>query len=374
MFRFGILLKKEFLQFFRNVALLIIVLYCCTLDIYMASEFSMDLTNYPVAIYDMDKTTASRELVSKIRKPYFIIKEYIQEENEVDRLILEGKVGVVVVIPYRFQDKLDSGRSAPLQIILDATTSNTAEMAANYIYQIVSHYSANVIGEKWNVSNSIYDTSPVISCRTRYEFNQNLDDHWSMCLSEFFSVITLIGMLLTATAMVNEKQFGTIEQLMVTPLKPMQIMLAKIIPMVGIFMVASFISVYCIMLPAVGMPLRGSYLDFLLLTMVFCFTLCGMGLLIATVSQNLSQTVLLTILILFPMMFLSGAWVPPEALPVWMQYLIYLSPMKYYIDIGMAIFFKGNSLFFMWQEFLMLLGLGLILFYLGAVRFRKMFG
>lgn len=374
MFKLTTLLKKEILQFLRNIPLLIIVLYACTLDVYMASEFTMDLKNYPVAIYDMDKSQQSGEFIRKIRKPFFDIQYYIDNEKEIDDLILRGDVGVVVIIPRRFQDKINSGKSAPVQIILDATASNTAELASSYLYQIASDFSSNVLISKWQMSNKIYKIIPVVTSQTRNEYNENLLDKWAMCIQEFFTILTLIAILLPATAMVNEKQFGTIEQLMVTPLRPFEIMLSKVIPMVGIFIVSSFISIYCIMIPIVGIPLRGSFLDFLLLTVVFCFTSSGLGMLISTVSNNLSETVLLTILVLFPIMFLSGAWVPPEAMPLWMQGIMYLSPLKYYLNIGMAIFLKGNSLLFMWKDFLMLLGLGLGIFWLGAIRFRKMFG
>jgi ABC-2 type transport system permease protein len=173
--------------------------------------------------------------------------------------------------------------------------------------------------------------------------------------------------------MVNEKQFGTIEQLMVTPVKPHEIMLAKVLPMMVVFLIAAFISIYTIMVP-LGIPIRGNVLEFLLVTVVFCFTASGLGLLVSTISNNLSETVLLTLLLLFPIMFLSGTWVPPEAMPVWMRFFVNLSPLKYYLDLGFGIFLKGNNLLFMWKEFVSLLVLGIIIFWIGAQRFKKMFG
>ncbi len=369
-----ILLKKEVLQFFRNIPLLIIVLYACTLDVYMASSFTMDLKNYPISIYDMDKTEKSRDLIRRIRKPFFSVYSMINDEHDVEKLILQGNVGVVLVIPKDFQKKINGGHSSPVQVILDGTSSNTAELAASYLYQIAADFSTGILVNEWQVSSKAAYWLPLLHTRTRYEFNANLIDKWTMCLQEFFTILTLIAILLTATAMVNEKQFGTIEQLMVTPLRPFEIMLSKVLPMAGIFLVAGFISIYCVMIPLVGLPLRGNILDFFILTIVFCFTSSGLGLLISTVSSNLSETVLLTLLVLFPIMFLSGAWVPPEAMPRWMQTLIVFSPLKYYLDIGVAIFIKGNSLVYMWREFLALAALGGGIFWLGAIRFRKMFG
>ncbi|MCE1248656.1 MAG: ABC transporter permease [Firmicutes bacterium] len=373
-FKLYILIKKEVLQFFRNIPLLVIVLYACTLDVYMAGGLGSDLQNYPIAIYDLDKTPKSQKLIETIREPYFKIYGMLNDEKEIDELILRGDVGVVLVIPKNFQNDINSRRGATVQIILDATNSGTAELVANYLYSITSDYSSKIIVKEWKYSKTVYKMIPVMDVSSRFEYNETLKTEWTMCLQEFFTILTLIAILLPATAMVNEKQFGTIEQLMVTPLRPWEIMLAKVLPMVGIFIIASFICIYCILIPVIGVPLRGSIIDFLILTVMFCFASSGLGLLISTVSNNLSETVLLTLLTLFPIMFLSGATVPPEAMPSWMQWLIQLSPLKYYLDMGVAIFLKGNSLLFMWKQFLGLVAIGLGIFWLGAVRFKKMFG
>jgi ABC-2 type transport system permease protein len=340
----------------------------------MAGGLGSDLKNYPIAIYDLDKSQKSQKLIETIREPYFKIYGMINDEKEIDDLILKGEVGVVLVIPKRFQNDINSGKGSTVQVILDATNSSTAELATNYLYSIVGDFSSNIIVKEWKHSKTVYKIIPMLNVQSRYEFNETLKEEWTMCLQEFFTILTLIAILLPATAMVNEKQFGTIEQLMVTPLRPWEIMLAKVLPMVGIFIIASFICIYCVMIPIIGIPLRGSIIDFLILTVMFCFASSGLGLLISTISNNLSETVLLTLLVLFPIMFLSGAWVPPEAMPSWMQWLIQLSPLKYYLDMGISIFLKGNSLIFMWKDFISLMGIGLFIFWLGAVRFKKMFG
>jgi ABC-2 type transport system permease protein len=373
-FKFRTLLWKEVIQFTRNLTLLLIVLYAATLDVWMAAQFNMDLHHFPIAVYDMDKSQKSFELLRKIREPFFVIHSYINNERDITRLIDSDEVGAVLVIPRKFQDRLNAKQTAQVQVILDATTSNTAELASNYLYAIVSDFTHDIIVKEWQISTRVFKVIPAIRTDIRYAFNENLNDAWSMCLQEFFTIFTLIAILLPATAMVNEKQFGTIEQLMVTPVKPYEIMLAKVLPMMAVFLVAAFISIYTIMIPVVGIPLRGSIVEFLIVTVVFCFASSGLGLLISTISNNLSETVLLTLLVLFPIMFLSGTWVPPEAMPVWMKYLVNLSPLKYYLDLGYGIFLKGNSLLFMWKEFLSLLGLGLAIFWVGALRFRKMFG
>jgi len=373
-FKFYTLLKKEFLQFSRNAMLVGIVLYGATLDVWMAAQVTGDLQNFPIAIYDQDKSQKSLELVSKIRPPHFIIHSHIDCEKEIERLILSDEVGAVLVIPRRFQSQIDSQKSGPIQVILDATTSNTAEIAAGYLAAILVDYSTRILVKEWQVSTVSFKLIPTATMVPRFCFNDNLNDRWLMALQEFFTIFTLIAILLSATAMVNEKQFGTIEQLMVTPVTPMEIMLAKILPMIVVFLLAAFISIYTVLVPVLEVPLRGSALEFLLVTTVFCFTSSGLGLLVSTVSNNLSETVLLTLLLLFPILFLSGSWVPPEAMPRWLGLLVQLSPLKYYLDLGLGIFLKGNSLAFMWKDFASLIGLGLVIFWIGVVRFRKMFG
>ena len=372
-FKMFLLMKKEFLQFFRNVPLLVIVLYCATLDVKSAGDLSMDLHNYPIAIYDIDHTAESRDVIGKLREPYFEITHIINEENRIRELIEKGEVSVVVVFPHGFGKKISSYRTAEMQVILDGSKSNASALALRYISNIIYEYNRDLLVTKWKLSNITKGIVPFVGSRIRYFYNPNLTERWNFCLQEFFMSITLIGLLLTATAMVNEKQFGTIEQLMVTPLRTHEIMAAKIVPMIAILFVATFIALFAILKPVVGIPILGNIWSFFLVSLIYFFTIAGLGLLISTISNSLSETVLFSVLLLVPIMFLSGAWVPPESMPKWMRFFVNLSPLKYYIDLGNGIFLKGNSIFFMWKKLLALSGLGTAVFLAGAYRFRRVF-
>lgn len=373
LFRMLLLIKKEFLQFSRNIPLLIIVLYCSTLDIDTAGDVSMDVSNYPIAVYDLDHSNESRSIIEKLREPYFKVTHVIKEEKEVTDLIESGKTAVVVVFPEDFGRKINSYNTAQMQVILDGSKSNASQLALGYIGNIVCGHNMDLLVTKWQVSNITKDTIPYVDHSMRYFYNPNLIDKWTFCLQEFLSCITLIGILLTATAMVNEKQFGTIEQLMVTPLRTYEIMFAKIIPMMAVLFVVAFVAIFVVLLPVEGIPLRGSICSFFFVSFIYFFTVAGLGLLISTISNNLSETVLFSVLILVPIMFLSGAFVAPEVLPGWVKVLMHLSPMKYYIDLSNGIFFKGNSIFLMWRGVLALLTLGITIFVIGAFRFRRVF-
>ncbi len=371
--RLSLLIKKEFLQFFRNVPLLAIVLYCATLDIYTAGDVSMDVKNYPLAVYDMDLSAQSREVINKLREPFFNLTHIIRDENEIRGLIEEGTVSVVAVFPHEFGKKIAAHRTAEMQVILDGANSNASELALRYINDIVHEYNMELVVTNWELSNITKDILPYVNVSKRYFYNSNLNNRWTFCLQEFFMSISLIGLLLTASGMVNEKQFGTIEQLMVTPLRTYEIMIAKIVPMMTVLFAVTFIAVFTMLKPVIGVPIRGSIWAFFFVSFIYFFAIAGLGLVISTISNNLSETVLFSVLALVPIMFLSGAWVPAEAMPKWMGILVQFSPLKYYLDLGNGIFLKGNSLLLMWKEVALLSALGTTMFLIGALRFRKVF-
>ncbi len=372
-FRLFLLMRKEFLQFFRNVPLLAILLFCITIDVYMAGSLSMDIHDYPMAIYDLDHTEQSREIISKMREPYFHVSRVLTQEKEVTDLIESGEVSVVMVVPHDFGKKLSRYQTAEMQVILDGSNSNASELALGYIQRIVDRHNIDILFKKWNVSKITKDMVPYVDSAVRYLYNPNLMERWTFGIQEFFIDLTLLGILLIATTMVNEKQFGTIEQLMVTPLTTFEILISKIVPMVVILMVASFIAVFAVLKPLMGIPIKGNIFSFFFVTLIYIVTIAGLGLVISTISSRLSDTVLFSVLILVPIMFLSGAWVPLESMPGWMRFMVHFSPLKYYLDLGNGIFLKGNSLGFMWRELLCLSGLGVAAFCVGVLRFRKVF-
>lgn len=372
-YKMFLLMRKEFLQFMRNIPLLLIVLYCSTLDIDSAGDVSMDVKNFPVGVYDLDHSVHSRELIDKLQEPYFKLAYTVDRESDVRQLIESGKTSMVLVIPEGFGKKINSYTTAEVQAIVDGSMSNASQMALNYLSNIIYQHNSVLLVTRWQVSNISKAIIPYVDFSIRYFYNQNLNDKWTFCFQEFLMSITLIGVLLTATAMVNEKQFGTIEQLMVAPLKTHEIMISKIVPMMAVLFIAMFIAVFTILIPVEHMPLAGNIWAFFFVSILYFFSIAGLGLFISTISSNLSETVLFSLLILIPIMFLSGSTVAPEVLPGWVKALMHLSPLKYYLDLGNGIFFKGNSLLSMWKLVAGLFIIGISAFSFGAARFRKVF-
>ena len=370
--RLGALLRKEYLQFWRDRSLIYIVLYVFILEIYLAGNgFNIEVKNYPTAIFDRDRTQWSVQLAEKFRLPYFRVSENITTDRELVDLLNQGAVSLAVVIPHGFARSLMEKNQAAIQIITDGTLSNTSLLALGYADQITQRFAEELSRQLGRVSHP--ERRPQLEMKTRVLYNPNQKAQWFAGLMELFSVITLVSLLLPAAAMVREKESGTIEQLLVTPVRPVEIMAAKIISMASIVLAASLCSLFLIIFPVFELPWRGSLALFLAATALYVFSATGVGMFIATICRNLPQTILFVLMIIGPILFLSGSWTPIEAMPPLLGYLTYISPLKHYLGIAYTILLKGAGLAALWPDFLNLAIIGLGLFAVCAWQFRRHF-
>jgi len=369
------LLHKEYLQFSRDRALVFIVLYVFTVDIYIAGAgFNLEVRNYPTAIYDRDNTQISVQLAEKFRQPYFRVTRLIYSDSEMETLLNKGTVSLVLVIPHNFARSLAEKNHAELQVITDGTLSNTALLALAYAGQIAQEF-AQEVGGRWGQSEpGAAHLRPQVKLKPRIAFNPNQKFEWFTSLIELFNIITVVSIFLPAAAAVREKEAGTIEQLLVTPVTPVTIMLAKVISMASIVLAASCLSLFLVIYPVFSLPWRGNLFLYLAATALYVFSATGVGLFISTVCRTLPQTILLLLMLLTPILFLSGSWTPPEAMPVWMRLITYLSPLKYFISIAYGILLRNAGLGHLWPELAGMTVLGLFLFSFCAFRFRQRFG
>lgn len=367
------LIKKETLHLIRDKALIFILLWAFTGAIYTSgSGFTMEVKNFPTIIYDMSKTKESRELISRFQKPYFKILSYLESDIELLQWLDSGKASMAVVIPPDFKRKIDKN-SAKIQVIIDGTMSMSATVAVAYVAEITYNYALEIIQRKMGVTERFLNDFPVIDERTRVHFNPNTLTSWFMSMLEYFNMITMVSLLVTAAAMVREKEYGTIEQLLVTPVRTWEIFIAKIVPTILAIALLSPVSIFGILKGIFDVPLRGSILLFYSVLLVYSFTISTLGIAISTVAKNLAQSMMLMLVILIPMLFLSGAWTPPESMHPFMQYFSLISPMRYFIDFGYSVLFKGNGLKYVWHDIVGMVLLGAILFAFSAYRFRKSF-
>ncbi|MEN2985757.1 MAG: ABC transporter permease [Thermodesulfovibrionaceae bacterium] len=364
------LVKKEFLHLIRDKALVFILLWAFTGAIYTAgSGFTMEVKNFPIVIYDMSKTKESRELISRFQKPYFKIISYAESDRELLYWLDTAKASMAVIIPPDLKRKIDKG-DAKIQIIIDGTMSMTATVAVAYVSEIAHKYSLEILERK---AGKLINNLQLIEERIRVEFNPNTLTSWFMSMLEYFNMITMVALLLTAAAMVREKEHGTIEQLLVTPVRTWEIFIAKIIPTVFTIALLSPISIFGILKGVFNIPLRGSLLLFYPVMLFYVFAISSLGLVISTVAKNLAQSMMLMLVILIPMLFLSGAWTPPESMHPVMQYLSLISPMRYFIDFGYSVLFKGNGIKYVWHDIVGIIILGAVLFSFSVWLFRKSF-
>jgi len=372
--RLLIFLKKEALQFFRDRAIFLFVLYAFTLDVYIAGNgFILTLKNGGMALLDMDRTSVSREITRRIRAPYFQWQREISSPQEASHLLDQGRILGVLTIPPDFQRRLYQGRKAPLQLLLDGTQVTSSTLASSYIAQITAEYGQEFALKYYGISAPVLAHMPRVDGRIRVLFNSNMEDPYFTALDELFMMITVISIILLSTALVREREYGTLEQLLVSPIKPRHIILTKILFTMITLIIATQVTLALIIKGAFHIPLRGSYPLFLVVTAIYIFSCCGIGLLIATLAQRLGHIGLLTLLFLAPILFLSGGWVPPEAMPPWMIPLTYLSPLKYYTDLGLGIYLRGENLSLAWREILALMAVGSAYFLYGLLRFRKIY-
>ncbi len=373
--RLGVLTKKEMLQLLRDVALMFVIIYAFTMDIYIAgSGVSLQLNKAAIVVIDNDHSFASRELIYRFRPPYFRLDGEVASPATGMRLLDEGKAMALLDIPPNFQQQLMEGRPTAVQLQIDTSNAVLGTLAASYAGQIVGKYGLEAALDRAGLSEDSLATLPRIEDRHRVWYNPNQNDAWFFTIAELMTVITVLAIVLPAAATVREKERGTIEQLIVSPLSPIQILLPKILSMMIVILIGTAISVFLILGLLFDVPIKGSLPLFFGVTLLYVFSTAGIGLVAATMSRNLAQVGMLTIMMLAPIILLSGVWTPPEAMPAGFRQAMYLSPLSYYIEMGYGILLKGAGLDILWDSLLSLALLGSLIFSFGVWRFKRQFG
>jgi ABC-2 type transport system permease protein len=366
------MLLKEFRQLGADWPIVLILLWGFFGAVFLAGHAgAVDLSNYPVVVMDLSHSNESRELVSRLRAPYFKVVQMVHSDREIVDTLDAARASLAVIIPPSFARDVQQSRGR-FQVISDGTQSQMAILAAAYIAQIAGQYGVELVERRAGPLGEQLATLPQVDARIRVEYNPSINDAWFGSLFELFNIITMTSLLLTAAALVREKEHGTLEQLLVSPLRPAELFAAKIIPTVIVVLLLSPLSLYAIVHGVHGTPLRGSVLLFYAVTILYVFSIASLGLTLAVIARNLPQAMMLMFLTLWPMMFLSGAMSPPESMMPWMQYLSLLSPMRYYIDLGFQVLFKGNGFAYVWHDVLGILVLGSGLFAFAVWRFRRL--
>ena len=372
--RFTVMTRKELLQLFRDIPLMGFLIYSFTLSVYVTGNgIQTQLKNAGLLVYDADRSISSRELVSRFHLPYFRFDGELTHPDEGFERLDRGRSMLMLDIPIRFHKALVAGEPIAVQLLVDTTNSPQGLSAAGYAARIVGQYSRELVLARNGLADSSSTAVPMILSDHRVWFNQDQNETWFESISHLLRMITIFAVLLPAAALVREKEHGTVEQLLVSPLTPVQIMLPKVVAMTLVILGATAVALFGVMRPMFGVPVRGSMALLFSLTALFIVATAGIGVFASTVAKNQAQVGMMTLLVVAPILLLSGIFAPIETMPAWVRFLMALSPLRYFIEIATGILLKGIGLEMLWSQVLSMGLLGSSLFGFGLWRFRRQF-
>lgn len=364
--RLYVLTQKELFQLGRDLPLLLFLVYSFSLSVYVSGAgITMQLKNAALVVYDADHSFLSRDLIHRFQEPYFRFGGEIGDPQEGLRRLDDGEAMVVLDIPPRFQESIRGGSQTAVQLQVDTTNAAQGLSAASYAARIIGAFALE--------AGASGLTGPAVTSAHRVWFNPNQEDTWFQSISHILRMVTIFAMLLPAAALVREKERGTVEQLLVSPVTPFQIMFSKVLAMTAVLLVSTAVAVYGVLRPVFGVPMKGSAALFFALTALYSVTTAGLGLFAATVARNQAQVGMMSLLVVAPMLLLSGITTPFEAMPGWVQSVMALSPLRYYIQATYGILLKGVGAAVLWDSILAMAVLGGAVFGFGMWRFRRQF-
>ena len=367
---------KEFLQLKRDPRLFGIIFIAPIMQlILLGYAANLDITNINTMIYDQDKTVASRDFIEKFQSSgYFLINNYANNYEQITDQINKGNDLWALVIPKDFEKKLTRHEQVNVQVLFDGSDGNKAGIAFGYVTNLVSSYSKKILMDLRDKSGLKISLSGIITPKLRVWYNPDLKTRFFMLPGIMGLILTIITTTLMAMGIVKEREIGTLEQIIVTPIKPFHLIIGKTVP----FVIVGFMDVLLVtgvMVFWFGIPIRGDFFYLMFASFIYVLSSLGLGLFISTVSKNQQQAMMVSMFgILLPMNFLSGFAFPIENMPGWIQPITYLIPLRYYITILRSVILKGDGLFQLIPETLTLLGIGILILTLSSLRFRKRLG
>jgi ABC-2 type transport system permease protein len=365
------IVRKEFYQIRQDRRMLFVSILAPVLQlIILGYAATTDIRHSTMLVCDQDKSAESREFVRRFANSgYFDERYHVDDLQDVDMYIEHGKASIVLAIPPSFGSDLLGKRTPRVQVILDGTDANTTSVLQGYVSQIVASYNQSVLIEH----NAAPGRLPVgrIVPEPRIWYNPELLSSNFMVPGVVALVLMIITMMLTSLGIVKEKEIGTLEQLMVTPIRPFELIMGKLIP----FVIIGFIDVVIVLAVArywFGVPMVGSLALLFFLAGLFILTTLGIGLFISTIARTQQQAMLIAQFFFFmPFLFLSGFAFPIANMPLVIRSITYIVPLRYFLEIVRGIFLKGATLRELWPQGLALLLIGITTLTLSVLRFHK---
>ncbi len=366
------MLIKEFTQVLRNPRMRAVVFVMPVLQVLIIGyAVNTDVRHVPLAVYDLDRTPASRDLLARFEgSGCFDVVRRIQVEGEIQTVLDAGDAKAVLRINRGFAEDLDGGRTALAQLLLDGSDSNTASIILGYAARISADFNRTIIEQRFSKAAGLRLEADPVALTWRAWFNPNLDSRNFFVPGVLAMLVAVVSIILSSMAIVREREIGTMEQIMVTPIGRLEFILGKTIP----FALIGFVDVALITAIAVfwfQVPLLGNPLFLFLGTGLYLLSTLGVGLYISTVSATQQQAMMTAFFFMLPAFMLSGFVYPIANMPKVVQWFTYLNPLRYYLVIIRGVFLKGLGMEVLWPQLLALALLGTIMLALAAGRFRK---
>lgn len=367
------MLIKEFIQAFRDKRTRFVLFGPPIIQMLMFGyAATFEIHHVATAVLDLDHTQQSRELISRFTSsPYFDVQRQLTDYRQVDDLIDRGKVTVALQINPGFAQNLRKGQTAPLQVIVDATNSNTALIASGYINQIALGFARDYQQDRISrISPQMIEKIPSVQLEQRPWYNPELRSRWFFVPGIVGSLTLVLVVNLTAFAVVREREIGTLEQIMVTPIRPAEFILGKTLPffLIGLFDVSLIAVVGTLWFQV---PFRGQIFVLFLGAVLFLLCMLGVGLLISTISATQQQAMVTAFFFIMPAITFSGFGFPISTMPQWLQYATYASPLRYFLVVLRGTYLKGVGLDILWPQMLAMGALGVGLLTVAVLRFHK---
>mgnify|MGYP000972495693 FL=1 len=360
-FRLGV---KELWSLVRDPMLLVLIAWTFTVAIYVAATAMPDsLHNAPIAIVDEDASPLSARIVSSFYPPHFMTPAMVSLA-EVDAGMDRGDFTFALDIPPNFQKDVLAGRTPAIQLNIDATRMGQAFTGNAYIQQMVAS-EVNEFIQRYRSS-----AVPPVDLALRMRFNPNLEQAWFGSLMEIINNVTMLSIILTGAALIREREHGTIEHLLVMPVTPAEIMLAKVWSMGLVVLLAALVALVFVVQGALKVPIQGSLALFMLAAALHLFATTSMGIFLATLARSMPQFGMLLVLVLLPLQMLSGGSTPYESMPQLVQDIMQVAPTTHFVSAAQAILYRGAGIDVVWPQLLAILAIGSLLFIASLRRFR----
>jgi ABC-2 type transport system permease protein len=367
------MLVKEFIQVFRDkrtrftlfgppVVQMLIFGYAATLDI----------RHVPTAVLDLDNTQESRDLISRFAaSQYFDVRAHLQDRRQIGELIDRDQVLLAVQINAGFAQDLRKGQTAPVQVIVDSSNSNTALVDMGYVSQVAAAFAGDYQTERLaRTAPFLTAQMPSVELERRPWFNEDLQSRWYFVPGVIGNLTTVMVVMLTAFAVVREREIGTLEQIMVTPIRRVEFILGKTLPfyLIGLMDVA--------LVSLVGtlwfrVPFRGHVMVLVFGAAVYLLCMVGIGLLLSTLANTQQQAMVAGFFFMMPTIIFSGFGTPISSMPRWLQLLDYGNPLRYFMVVLRGVYLKGVGLDVLWPQIVAMAALGVVMLTVSVLRFQK---